>query len=73
MVIVLNASGTPSRAEADVQSVAKRLRAAHEDPHDDSPLFALIEEMPRVQIDQGKSDLFRGRVDHSRRRVSDHS
>ncbi|RYD71511.1 MAG: DUF4071 domain-containing protein, partial [Verrucomicrobiaceae bacterium] len=62
----LDSSGRPSNAEADIQSVIKRLRTAHEDPHDDSPIFALIDDMPRVEVDHTKTDLFRDRVNHSR-------
>jgi hypothetical protein len=62
----LDASGKPINVEADIQAVIKRLRHADEDPHDDSPLFNLIEDMPRTEIDHRKSDLFRGRLDQSR-------
>jgi hypothetical protein len=44
----------------------KRLLAANDDPHDDSPLFALIEDMPRMEVDHSKTDLFRDRIHHSR-------
>ena len=62
----LDASGKPANAEADIQAVIKRLRHADEEPHDDSPLFNLIENMPRMEVDHEKTDLFRGRVNHSR-------
>ncbi|RYG89410.1 MAG: DUF4071 domain-containing protein, partial [Alphaproteobacteria bacterium] len=62
----LDSSGRPANAEADIQAVIKRLRHADEDPHDDSPLFNLIEDMPRMEADHKKTDLFRGRVNHSR-------
>ncbi len=62
----LDAAGLPSDVEPDVQALTKRLRHADEDPHDDSPLFNLIEDMPRMEIDREKSDLFRGRLAQSR-------
>lgn len=62
----LDSSGKPANAEADRDALVKRLRHADEDPHDDSPLFNLIEDMPRIEINHEKSDLFRGRLTHSR-------
>ena len=61
----LDASGKPSEAAEDIRRIVKRLLAAHDDPHDDSPLFALIEDMPRIEVDHSKTDLFRDRIHHS--------
>ncbi len=61
----LDPSGTPSNAADDISAIVKRLLAAHDDPHDDSPLFALIEDMPRIEVDHSKTDLFRDRIHHS--------
>jgi tetratricopeptide (TPR) repeat protein len=61
----LDAAGKPSDAAADITGIVKRLLAAHDDPHDDSPLFALIEDMPRIEVDHSKTDLFRDRIRHS--------
>jgi tetratricopeptide (TPR) repeat protein len=61
----LDDSGKPCNAEADMQAVIKRLRHAGEDPHDDSPLFNLIDDMPRMAVDHEKTDLFRDRVSNS--------
>jgi hypothetical protein len=59
-------SGKPSTADAGIQSVIKCLRHADEDPPDDSPLFNLVEGIPRMEVDHGKTGLFRGRADQSR-------
>ena len=42
--------------------IAANLRAAHETAHDDSPLFQLVDGMPRLEIDHAKTDIFRDRV-----------
>jgi tetratricopeptide (TPR) repeat protein len=44
----------------------QRLQAANQEPHDDSPLFTLIQDMPRITVDHEKTDLFRDRVNYSR-------
>ena len=62
----LDASGRPVDPEGDKQSIVQRLRAANQDPHDDSPIFTLIKDMPRVEVDHEKTDLFRDRVNYSR-------
>jgi tetratricopeptide (TPR) repeat protein len=62
----LDASGKPANPEGDKQNIVQRLRAANQDPHDDSPIFTLIKDMPRVEVDHEKTDLFRDRVSYSR-------
>jgi|694.fasta_scaffold25180_2 tetratricopeptide (TPR) repeat protein len=62
----LDPSGRPANAEQCIPGIVKRLLAANDDPHDDSPLFALIEDMPRMEVDHSKTDLFRDRIHHSR-------
>lgn len=61
----LDDSGKPCNTEADMQAVIKRLQHAGEDPHDDSPLFNLIDDMPRMAVDHEKTELFRDRVSNS--------
>ena len=58
----LDQSGIPSHAAEDSARIADRLRSAHEDSHDDSPLFQLVDGMPRIEIDHAKTDIFRDRV-----------
>jgi tetratricopeptide (TPR) repeat protein len=51
--------GAPVDAATHAEAIAKILRAARDSPHDDSPMFQLIENMPRVEVDHSKTDLFR--------------
>jgi tetratricopeptide (TPR) repeat protein len=62
----IDTSGLPAQAEADAAAVTARLRAARADWHDDSPLFQLLEDMPRVEVDHAKTDIFRDRVDKAK-------
>ncbi len=62
----LDASGAPANPEGDKEYIVQRLRTANEEPHDDSPLFTLIQDMPRIEVDHEKTDLFRDRVSYSR-------
>jgi len=62
----LDAAGKLANPEADIQNIVRRLQAANEDPHDDSPLFTLVKDMPRIQVDHEKTDLFRDQVNYSR-------
>jgi tetratricopeptide (TPR) repeat protein len=62
----IDAGGLPDAAEADTAAVTSRLRAARADWHDDSPLFQLVEDMPRVEVDHAKTDIFRDRVDKAK-------
>src|ERR1039458_8376835 len=62
----LDASGKPVNPEGDKENIVQRLRAAKQDPDDDSPLFTLIKDMPRVAIDHEKTDIFRDQVNYSR-------
>jgi hypothetical protein len=62
----LDASGNPANPEGDRQNIMQRLQTANQEPHDDSPLFTLIQDMPRITVDHEKTDLFRDRVNYSR-------
>jgi tetratricopeptide (TPR) repeat protein len=57
--------GEPVDPRTHVEAVAKILRAARDNPHDDSPMFQLIENMPRIEVDHSKTDLFRESVAYS--------
>ena len=46
-------------------AIAARLRALHGDHTDDSPLFQLIDDMPRITLAHEKTDSFRQRADHA--------
>ncbi|HET7715590.1 MAG TPA: TRAFs-binding domain-containing protein [Bauldia sp.] len=58
----LDAAGNLTDVQGDVGRIAGRLRSAHETAHDDSPLFQLVDGMPRLEIDHAKTDIFRDRV-----------
>jgi len=62
----LDVTGKLANPEDDQQNIVRRLQAANEDPHDDSPIFTLIADMPRVVVDHEKTDLFRDQVNYSR-------
>ena len=55
-------SGKLTDVAGDVQRITERLRSSLDDAHDDSPLFQLIDGMPRHEIDHIKTDVFRDRV-----------
>jgi tetratricopeptide (TPR) repeat protein len=46
--------------------IAAQLREARSNPHDDSPLFQLVDDLPRWEIDHIKTDIFRKVVDYSK-------
>ncbi len=55
---------TASADRGDRGPVAARAR---DNPHDDSPIFQLIDDLPRCEIDHSKTDVFRKSVDYSKR------
>jgi MAP3K TRAFs-binding domain len=60
-------SGEPVEAEPTIAGVAAQLKEARSNPHDDSPIFQLIDDLPRWEIDHTKTDVFRSTVDYSKR------
>jgi tetratricopeptide (TPR) repeat protein len=60
-------AGEPVEAEATIAAIAKQLGEARGNPHDDSPIFQLIEGVPRWEVDHAKTDIFRQAVDYSKR------
>ena len=60
-------SGEPVEAEPTIAAVAAQLKEARSNPHDDSPIFQLIDDLPRWEIDHTKTDVFRNTVDYSKR------
>ena len=61
----IDAAGRPTAPEADAARIEARLRAARSNADDDSPLFQLLEGMPRLPIDHSKTDTFREQVAYS--------
>jgi tetratricopeptide (TPR) repeat protein len=60
-------SGEPVEAEPTIAAIAAQLKEARSNPHDDSPIFQLIDDLPRWEIDHTKTDVFRSTVDYSKR------
>ncbi|MET0688960.1 MAG: TRAFs-binding domain-containing protein [Methyloceanibacter sp.] len=61
-----NEQGVPSNPAACAAAIAKQLGAAKENPHDDSPLFQMLDYMPRHEVDHTKTDTFRDRFNYSK-------
>jgi tetratricopeptide (TPR) repeat protein len=59
--------GEPVETETPIKLVAAQLREARGNPHDDSPIFQLVDDLPRWEIDHTKTDVFRKSVDYSKR------
>jgi tetratricopeptide (TPR) repeat protein len=60
-------AGQPVEAELPIKLVAAQLHEARGNPHDDSPIFQLLDDLPRWEIDHTKTDIFRKSVDYSKR------
>jgi hypothetical protein len=60
-------SGEPVNAGATIDLIAAQLLEARGNPHDDSPVFQLVDDLPRWEIDHTKTDVFRQSVDYSKR------
>jgi MAP3K TRAFs-binding domain len=58
--------GVPLEPESSKAKVAAQLHAARANPHDDSPLFQLIQDMPRFEVDHSKTDTFREKFSYSK-------
>lgn len=59
--------GQPAVVEDNAGHLTALLRKARADRTDDSPLFQLIDGLPRVEIDHAKTDSFRDRVVYAQR------
>jgi hypothetical protein len=62
-----DATGEPVDSQGPMQAITEHLRAARENPHSDSPIFQLVDDMPHQQIDHSKTDVFRQQVDYSKK------
>lgn len=58
----LDDKGGLTDPEGDRATISRRLKSAHENVHDDSPLFQMIDGMPRLEVDHAKTDIFRDQV-----------
>lgn len=61
----LNENGEPVNAAKHCEAIANRLRECRE-PIDDSPVYQLISDIRRPEIDRLKTDVFRDVVEYSR-------
>jgi hypothetical protein len=61
-----NDQGVPSNPAACSEAIARQLGAAKDNPHDDSPLFQMLDYMPRHEVDHTKTDTFRDRFNYSK-------
>ena len=59
--------GEPVDIDRPIAAIANQLSVARADPHDDSPIFQLIDDLPRQDIDHTKTDVFRKSVDYSKK------
>jgi tetratricopeptide (TPR) repeat protein len=59
--------GEPVDVDGPIAAIANQLGVARGDPHDDSPIFQLIDDLPRPDIDHTKTDVFRKSVDYSKK------
>jgi hypothetical protein len=62
-----DAAGEPVEPEIPSAAIAAHLTAARNAPHDDSPIFQLVDVLPHWQIDHAKTDVFREQVDYSKK------
>jgi len=62
----LDKNGKPNNVKKDVAMLVKRFKEV-EKPVDDSPLFQLIENMPRTDISRLKTDTFRDQIEYSKK------
>jgi tetratricopeptide (TPR) repeat protein len=60
-------SGEPVESETPIKLIAAQLQEARGNPHDDSPVYQLVDDLPRWEIDHTKTDVFRASVDYSKR------
>jgi hypothetical protein len=59
--------GEPVDTQAPIAAIAEQLRSARGNSLDDSPIFQLLDDLPRFEIDHTKTDVFRKSVDYSKR------
>ena len=62
-----DAAGEPVDVDGPIAAIAGHLAAARHEPHDDSPIFQLVDVLPHWQIDHSKTDVFREQIDYSKR------
>src|SRR5262249_25610856 len=56
-------AGEPVDVQASIDAIAAQLRVARQEPHDDSPIYQLVDVLPHSQIDHARTDIFREQID----------
>jgi hypothetical protein len=54
--------GLPAESQRYVDTITERLNMARRDPSDDSPLFQLLDGMPRIEFDKSRMQTLHGRL-----------
>jgi tetratricopeptide (TPR) repeat protein len=62
-----DAGGEPVDVERTQAEVAGQLNEARATATDDSPIFQLVDTLPRWEVDHSKTDIFRKNIDYSQR------
>jgi tetratricopeptide (TPR) repeat protein len=60
-------SGEPITPSVTIEAIAAQLEVARGNPQDDSPIFQLVEGVPRWEVDHSKTDVFRKSHDYSKK------
>jgi hypothetical protein len=60
-------SGEPIETERTIEAVAKQLTEARGNSLDDSPIFQLVEGVPRWEVDHSSTDIFRNSHEYSKK------
>jgi len=60
-------AGEPVDVESTVDAIVNQMQAARVEPHDDSPVFQLVEGVPRWEVEHSKTEIFREAVEYSQR------
>ena len=60
-------AGEPVDPEIPMAAITKHLTVARNTPHDDSPIYQLVDVLPHWQIDHTKTDVFREQIDYSKK------
>src|SRR5262245_4716827 len=57
--------GEPIDTQPSIEAIAKVLEEARNNPHDDSPFFQLIDDLPGKEVEHSKTDIFREHAQYS--------
>ena len=63
----VEADGRPLDAEKQAARIARLLKQLRSKPGDDSPVYQLIKDLPREDVDHAKTDIFREQAAYSRK------